>query len=46
MTAIATPPSAQPAAMTAPTADQFETVACYLCGSSSTEHFLSRPKTI
>ena len=40
MTAIAPAPSAQPAAMPAPTADQFETVACYLCGSSSTEHFL------
>jgi 2-polyprenyl-3-methyl-5-hydroxy-6-metoxy-1,4-benzoquinol methylase len=41
MTAIANPPSAQRAAMSAPTADQFEVVNCYLCGSASSEYFTS-----
>jgi len=40
MTATATPPSARRPAMSAPTDDQFETVRCYLCGSSGSEHFL------
>jgi 2-polyprenyl-3-methyl-5-hydroxy-6-metoxy-1,4-benzoquinol methylase len=41
MTATANPPTAHRAELSAPTADQFETVSCYLCGSSDTEYFIS-----
>ena len=41
MTAIAAPPAPARAPIASPVAEQFETVACYLCGSRESTHFLT-----